>query len=118
MLGPFRHAAHHAAGALGGDDRLFEFERVPFGDRLAHRLLVLGDAQHFERGGAMVREIGVDVAPAPVLGRVHAHDRVALVRDLGLFHLEVMAAAQRRGGAPRIDGDPLLLAAAQFPEIG
>ncbi len=117
MLGPFRHRAHHAAGALGGDDRLLELERIPFGDRLAHRLLFLRHVEHLQRGGAVVREIRVDVAPVPVLGRVHAHDRVALVRDLGLFHLQVMAAAQRGGGATGIDRRFLLAPGAQLPQI-
>jgi len=104
-------------GALGGDDRLLQFERIPFGDRGAHRRLVFGAAEHAERGGAMVGEIGVDITEVPVLGRIHTHHRIALVRDFCLFHLEVMAAAQRRGRAAGVDRDALLLAAAQFPEV-
>ena len=103
MLRPFRHAAHHAAGALGGDDRLLEFERVPFRDGAAHRVLVLLAAEHAQRGGAVVREIGVDIAPAAVLRRIDAHHRVALGRDLGPVHHEIVAAAQamRRLAADR-----------------
>ena len=80
MLRPFVHAAHHAAGALGGDDRLLELERIPLRHRLAHRLAILRHAEDAQGGGAVVREIGVDVAPAPVLRRIDAHDRVALGR--------------------------------------
>ena len=50
--------AHHAAGALGGDDRLLELERVPLRHRLAHRLAVFRHAEHAQRGGAVVREVG------------------------------------------------------------
>ena len=32
MLRPFGHAAHHAAGADGGDDRPLELERIPLRD--------------------------------------------------------------------------------------
>ena len=85
VLRPFGHAAHHAAGAFGGDDRLFEFERIPVRDRPAHRVAVFRHAEHLERGLAVVREIGVDVAPAAVLRRIDAHDRVALGRDLAPF---------------------------------
>ena len=45
------------------------------------------------RIGAVVREIGVDVAPAAVFGRVHTHYRVAVSPDLGAVHLQIMPAA-------------------------
>jgi hypothetical protein len=35
----------HTAGTIGGDDRLFEFELVPIGDRAAHRLALFRDAE-------------------------------------------------------------------------
>ena len=44
--GPFVHGAHHAAGALRGDDRLLELERVPLRHRLAHRLAIFRHAEH------------------------------------------------------------------------
>jgi hypothetical protein len=75
VLGPFRHAAHHAAGALGGDDRLSQFERIPGRDRAPHRLTVFGHAENLERRRSMVREIGVNIAPVAVLRRIDAGDR-------------------------------------------
>src|ERR1700674_3131747 len=66
----------------------------------------------------MVGEIGVDIAEVPVLGRVHAHDRVAFVRYLGRFHLEVMTAAQRRRCLTGINRRLLLAPGAQFPKVG
>ena len=75
MLRPFGHAAHHAAGALGVDDRLLELERIPGRHGTTHRVAVFRHAEDLERGLAMVREIGVDIAPAPVLRRIDAHHR-------------------------------------------
>ena len=77
MLLPFGLRAHHAAGALGGDDRLLEVGGVPFGHRSRHRGAILGHAQHAECGRAMVGEIAMQVAPAPVARAIAAHDVVA-----------------------------------------
>ena len=118
VLGPFVHGAHHAAGALGGDDRLLELERVPLRHRLAHRLAIFRHAEHAEGGGAMVREIAVEIAPAAVLGRIDAHDRVALGRHGRAVHLHVVPAAERGGRLARIDRDLLATPGAQLPQIG
>ena len=118
MFGPFGHAAHHAARTLGGEDRLFQFERVPFGHGLPHRLPLLGHAEHIHRGGAVVREIGVDIAPAAVLRRVDAHHRVPVGRNRRAVDLQVMAAAQRSDRLAQIDRNLLAAAAAQLPQIG
>src|ERR1700730_4639855 len=95
MLRPFGLAAHHAAGAAGGDDRLLELEGIPTCYGLSHRLAVFLAAKDAQRGGAVVREVGMDVAPAAVLGRIHAHHRVAVVPDLGAVPLQIMPDATR-----------------------
>src|SRR5438093_934886 len=97
VLGPLVHGAHHAAGALRGNDRLLELERIPLRHRLTHGLAILRHAEHAERGGAMVREVAVEVAPASVLGRIDAHHRVALGRHGRPVHLHVVPAAERGG---------------------
>ena len=70
-----------------------EFERIPIRDRSPHRLAILLAAKHAQRGGAMVREIGMDVAPAASFRRIHAHHRITLVSDFAAVHFEIMAAA-------------------------
>ena len=77
MSRPFRLRAHHAAGALGGDDRLLQVGGVPGRNGARHRVAILRHAEHAERGRAMVGEIAVQIAPAAVLGRIDAHDAVA-----------------------------------------
>ena len=118
VLGPFGHGAHHAPGALRGDDRLLEFERVPLRHRLAHRLAIFRHAEHAEGGGTMVREIAVEIAPAAVLGRIDAHHRVALGRHGRPVHLHITPAAERGGRLAGIDRDLLATPGAQFPQIG
>ena len=118
MLRPFRMRAHHAAGALGGDDRLLQVGGVPVQHRARHRIAVLRHAEHAQRGGAMVGEIAVQVAPAAILGRIDAHDRVALRRNLAVAQLHVVAAAQRCGGLAHIDRHGLLPPGAHLPQIG
>lgn len=78
MRGPFLLRAHHAARAASLDDRCLECERVPASDRIPHRRTVLRYTEHAERGRAMMREVGVNVAPAAVLGRIHAHHCITL----------------------------------------
>ena len=118
MLRPFVHGAHHAAGAFRGDDRLLELERVPLRHRLAHRLAIFRHAEHAESGGAMVREIAVEIAPAAILSRIDAHHRVALGRHGRPVHLHVLSAAQRGGRLAGIDRDLLAAPGAQLPQIG
>ena len=60
----------------------------------------------------------MDVAPAAVLGRVHAHHRVAVASRPGAVHLQIMPAAQRGDRLAQIDRDLLAAAGAQLPEIG
>ena len=79
MLRPLRVRAHHAAGALGGDDRLLQVQRVPVSHCLATAARSSAHAQHAQRGGAMVGEVAVQVAPAAILGGIDAHDRIARV---------------------------------------
>ena len=118
MLGPLVHGAHHAAGALRGDDRLFEFERVPLGHCFAHRLAILRHAEHAERGGTMVREVAVEIAPAAVLGGIDTHHHVALSRHGRAVQFHVMPAAERGGRLPGIDRNLLSTPGAQFPQLG
>ena len=101
VLRPFVHGAHHAAGALRGDDRLLELERIPLRHRLAHRLAIFRHAEHAEGGGTMVREVAVQIAPAAVLGRIDAHHRVALGRHGRPVHLSCSA---RCGARPSPGG--------------
>src|SRR5438132_264805 len=86
--------------------------------RAAHGVAGFLAAENLERGGAVVREIGVDVAPPPVLGRVHAHDGIAVAAHLDAVDLQIGPAAQRGGRVPQIDRDFLTLAGAQLPQIG
>src|SRR5262245_25986590 len=115
MLGPLVYGAHHAAGALGGYDRLLEFERIPLGHCFAHRLAIFRHAEHAERGSTMVREVAVEIAPAAVLGGINAHHRVALSRHGRAVQLHVMPATERGGRLPGIDRDLLSTPGAQFP---
>ena len=115
MLRPFRLRPHHAAGALGGDDRLLQVGGVPVQHRARHRIAILRHAEHAERGGAMVGEVAVQVAPAAILGGIDAHDRVAPGRDLAVAQLHVVAAAQRCGGLAHIDRHGLAAARCATP---
>src|SRR5215469_14831065 len=117
MLCPLGHAAHHPAGATGGDDCLLELESIPFRDRLSHSFAVILAAEDPQRSGTVVRKIGMDITPATVFGRIHAHHWIALVPDLGAVYLQIMPAAQRRDGLAQIDRHLLTATRAQFPKI-
>ena len=118
VLGPFGHRTHHAPGAMRGDDRLLELERVPLRHRLAHCLAIFRHAEHAEGSSTMVREIAVEIAPAAVLGRIDAHHRVALGRHGRPVQLHVTPATERGGRLAGIDRDLLAPPGAQFPQIG
>ena len=118
VLGPFGHGAHHAPGALRGDDRLLEFEGVPLRHRLAHRRALFWHAEHAEGGGTMVREIAVEIAPAAVLGRINPHHGITLGRYWRPVHLHVTPTAERGSRLAGIDRDLLAPPGAQFPQIG
>ncbi len=77
MCRPFALRPRHAAGALRGDDRLLEIGGVPSGHRARHRLAVLRHAENVQRGRAMIGKIAMKIRPAPVAGRIEAHDRVS-----------------------------------------
>src|SRR5262249_60401778 len=115
---PLVRGAHHAAGAFRGDDGFFQLEGVPFGHRLPHGFAVFRHTEHAERRRAMVREIAVEITPAPVLCRIRAHHGVALSRYGGAVHLHVVRAAQRGGGLARVYRDLLAAPGAQLPELG
>ena len=66
----------------------------------------------------MVREVGVNVAPPPILRRINAHHLVALGRHGGVVHLHVMPAAQRGDRLAQIDRDLLSTSGPQLPHIG
>ena len=66
----------------------------------------------------MVREVGMNIAPAAVLGRINAHDRVAARGYLTIAQLHVMATAQRRCRLTHINADRLTPAGAMFPHTG
>ena len=95
MLCPFLCRARHAAGALRGDDRLFEIGCVPLGNCARHGVAILRDAQYFERCRTMVRKIAVQIAPAAIPARIDAHDAVARRGDLAIAQAHVVPAAQR-----------------------
>ena len=82
VLGPIFQVPHHAPGAVPGDDRLLKLESVPMCHRVAHRLAIFRHSEYAEGGGTIVREIAVEIAPAAVLGRIDAHYRVALGRNV------------------------------------
>ena len=117
MLRPLGLRPHHAASALRGDDRLLEIGGVPVEHRLRHSVAVFRNPEHAQRGSAMIGEVAVQVAPAAVLGGIHAHDRVAPVRHLAIAQLHVVAAAQRRCGLAHIDRYGLTAPGAQLPQI-
>ena len=117
VFGPLVHRANHAAGTVGGDDRLLECKRVPLRDGATHRLAILGHAEHAERCGAMVRKITMQIAPPAVLRRVDAHHRIALGRHGRPIHLHVVPAAQRCRGLAGIDRDLLRTPGAQRPQV-
>ena len=118
MLRPLGVGPDHAAGAFGGDDRFLQVGGVPVQHRLCHGIAVFRHAEHAQRRGAVVGEVGVDVAPAAVFGRVDAHDRIAPGGDLAVAEFHVMAAAQGCGGMADVDRDGLAAAGAQFPQVG
>ena len=117
VLGPFVHGPHHAPGAIGRDDCLLQLLGVPTGHRLPHRLLVFGNAEHLQCGGAVVREIAVQVTPTTVPGRVDTHDRVAFGRNVVFFELHVTPAAKRGGCPPYVHSDLLTSPGARFPDV-
>ena len=118
MACPFGVAAHHAAGALGGDDRLLEIGGVPARHGARHRLALLCHAEHAERGGTMVGEIAMQIAPPSVAGRIDAHDAVARVRKRTVAELHVGPAAQRRRRLPQVDRHRLAPPGPVFPQGG
>ena len=77
MPRPFRLRSRHAAGALRGNDRLLEIGGVPSGHRARHGLTILRYAEHAECRRAMIGKIAVEIGPAPVPGRIEAHDGVS-----------------------------------------
>src|SRR5262249_44312651 len=83
-----------------------------------HRLGIFGHAQNLERGGTMVREVAVEVAPPAIFGRIDTDDRVAPEIHVGPVHLQVTPAAQRRRGLAGIYCYLLATPRAQFPEGG
>src|SRR5439155_11006834 len=76
MFRPVRLRSRHATCALRGNDRLLEIGSVPSGHRTRHGLSILGYAEHAECRGAMIGKIAVEIGPAPVPGRIDAHDDV------------------------------------------
>ena len=65
----------------------------------------------------MIWEIAVQVVPPAIFGRIYPHDRRALPGDRAAVDLQVLAAAQRCGGSPRVDRNLLTTAGAQFPQV-
>jgi hypothetical protein len=116
MLRPLFVGTHHAAGAAGREDGLFQFKRVAPCDGLDHGLAFFWNAEHLHGGCTVMRKIRMHVIPAAILGREHAHHaglgRLGLVADL-----DVTGAAQRRGGMARVQRNALAAAGAQFPQV-
>ena len=114
---PLLVGAHHPARALVGDDRLFEIGGGPVQHGLGDGRAVLRHAQHLQRDRPMVGEIAMKVAPAPVPGRIEAHDAVARGRQRAVAELHVVAAAHRGTRMPQLDAHRLLRPAPHFPEM-
>src|SRR5439155_4488802 len=77
MPRPFRLCSRHAPGALRGNDRLLEIGGVPSGNCARHSVAILRYAEHAECRGAMIGKIAMEIGPAPVPGRIYAHDGVS-----------------------------------------
>ena len=117
MLSPFGHGPHHAAGSPGGDDGFLKFQGIPLGHRAPHGIAVFRHAQHTQGGVPVVGEIAVQVAPAPVFGRIHPHYRRAFPSHRRAVEFQVLAAAKGRRGPPRVDGNVLTTPSAEFPKV-
>src|SRR5580700_7416410 len=74
MPRPFCLRSRHAAGALRHNDRLLKIGGVPRSDRTRHGLTILCYAEHAECRRAMIGKIAVEIGPAPVAGRIEAHE--------------------------------------------
>ena len=115
---PLCDGAHHSARAVRGDDGLLQFEGVPPGYRAAHGLSVFFDAKYAQRGVAVVGEVAVEVAPASVHGRIHAHNRVSFGAGGLAVHRHVLAAAQGGCGVTGVDANLLAASSAELPQVG
>src|SRR5206468_9568452 len=78
MFRPVRLRSRHATCALRGNDRLLEIGGVPSGHRARHGLTILRYAEHAKCRRATIGKIAVEIGPAPVPGRIEAHDGVSL----------------------------------------
>jgi hypothetical protein len=91
MSRPFRLRPCHAAGTLCSNDRLFEIGGVPGGNCACHCVAILRYAEHAECHRAMIGKIEVEIGPAPVPGRIEAHDNVLRGRNSRAGELNVVA---------------------------
>ena len=118
MPRPLFFGANHPTRTMRGNDGLFEFERVPLRYRFTYCLAIFRNTENFKRCLAMIGKVAVQIAPAIVLRRISAHDRIAPVRHGRAIHLEIGTAAQRSGRLARVDCDLLTPSGPDFPEIG
>src|SRR3977135_491324 len=66
----------------------------------------------------MVREIRVNVSPAPIPSWIDAHDRVPLIRNGAIPKPHIKAAPERGRGVMQVDGNCLGTACPLLPKLG
>src|SRR5262249_47244251 len=103
MSRPFRLRPRHSAGAFFSTDRLLVVAIVPCGNCARHCVAIFRYAEHAECRRAMIGKIAVEIGPAPVPGRIEAHDGVSRRRNFCARERNVLAAAQRSCGLPKIN---------------
>src|SRR6476620_11261233 len=117
MSRPFRLRPRPAAGALCINDRLLEIGGVPGGNCARHCVAIFRYAEHAEYHRAMIGKIAVEIGPAPVPGRIEAHDSVSCGRNSCAGELNVVAAAQRSCGLAKINCHSLTPPGTSLPQL-
>src|SRR6266540_3654730 len=117
MSSPLRLRPRHATGALCSNDCLLEIGGVPGGNCARYCVAILLYTEHAECRRAMIGKIAVEIGPAPVLGRIEAHDSVSCGRNFGTGELNVVAAAQRSCGLTKINCHSLTPPGTSLPQF-
>ena len=99
------------------DDRFLQLQGIPAGYRLSNSLSILFDTQHRKSRIAVIREVAVQIAPAPILGGIHAHQRMPLGCNRLSVLCHVAAAAHRCRGLAYINPDILSAPCSNLPEV-
>src|SRR5258708_22083691 len=90
---------------------------VPGGNCARHCVAILRYAEHAECSRAMIGKIAVEIGPAPVPGRIEAHDSVSRGRNSCAGELNVVAAAQRSCGLAKINCHSLTPPGTSLPQL-